>query len=119
MKMSVKVNDAAVSNAKKLIKDGKIDMDSDWSEAQPSADEENDYLDDHSWGDYGKWYLAVDSDENKETKGRHKFPYGDFKQVHRDGIIAAKQRAAQNDYSDVEKAADDLLDMIDKNNGNK
>jgi hypothetical protein len=117
--MSVKVHDAAVSHAKKLVKDGKIDMDSDWSEEQPSADDENDYLDDHSWSEYAKWYLAVDTDESEETKGRHKFPYGDFKKVHRDGIIAAKQRAAQNDYSDVEKAADELLEMIDKRKAEK
>jgi len=39
---------------------------------------------------------------------------GDFRKVHRDGLIAAKQRAAQNDYTDIEQAADELLEMIDK-----
>lgn len=58
--------------------------------------------------------LAVDSDENEETKAHHKFPYGDFKKIHRDGVIAAKQRAAQYDYHAIEKAADVLLEMIDK-----
>ncbi len=33
------------------------------------------------------------------------------------GQIAAKQRAAQNDYPDVEKAADELLQLIDKKEG--
>ena len=32
------------------------------------------------------------------TKGRYKFPYGDFRTVHRDGLIAAKERAAQQGY---------------------
>lgn len=112
--MPVKVNEKAIDKAKSLIKDGKIDQDSDWSEAQPSPDEENKFLDDHSWEDYSEWHLAIHTDESEETKGRFGFPYGDFKKVHRDGVIAAKQRAAQYDYSDVEKAADELLEMIDK-----
>ena len=31
----------------------------------------------------------------------------------RSGLIAAKQRAAQNDHDAVEKAADELLDRLD------
>lgn len=112
--MAVKVNKKAVEKAKSLIKSGKIDQDSDWSEAQPSSDEENDFLDDHSWDEYGEWHLAIHTDENDDTKGHFGFPYGDFKKIHRDGVIAAKQRAAQYDYSDVEKAADELLEMIDR-----
>ncbi|MAS32785.1 MAG: hypothetical protein CL610_02185 [Anaerolineaceae bacterium] len=109
----MKLNQAAVKHAKKLIKDGKVAKDTDWSDDQPSADEENKFLDNHDWDTYGQWYLGIDTDENEETKGRHNFPYGDFKKVHRDGIIAAKQRAAQYDYADIEKAADELLEMID------
>ena len=110
----MKLNKEAVQHAKSLIHDGKVVKDSDWSKQQPSADEENKFLKNHDWDAYGEWYLGIDTDENKETKGRHGFPYGDFKKVYRDGVIAAKQRAAQNDYSDIEKAADELLEMIDK-----
>jgi creatinine amidohydrolase/Fe(II)-dependent formamide hydrolase-like protein len=109
----MRLNKAALQHAKKLIEDGKVDMDSDWSKEQPSSDDENKYRDQHGWDEYGKWFLAIDPDENEETKGRHKFPYGDFKKVHRDGVIAAKQRAAQYDYGEIEKAADQLLEMID------
>lgn len=112
--MSLKVNQAAVQHAKSLIRDGKIDMDSDWSKDQPSSEEETHFLRNHDWKAYGEWFLAVDSDENEETKAHHKFPYGDFKKIHRDGVIAAKQRAAQYDYHAIEKAADVLLEMIDK-----
>jgi hypothetical protein len=112
--MSVRVNQEALKHAKRLIKDGKIDMESDWSREQPSADAENKFLDKNGWSDYSKWYLAEDTDENEDTKGRHKFPFGDFKKIHRDGVIAAKQRAAQNDYGSIEKAADELLKLIDE-----
>ncbi|MDT8307656.1 MAG: hypothetical protein RRC07_17110 [Anaerolineae bacterium] len=107
------VNDAAVKKAKALIRDGKVDMESDWSETQPSADEENGYLEDHAWDEYGEWFLAIDTNASEETKDRYNFPYGDFKKVHRDGVIAAKQRAAQYDHTAIEKAADELLKAID------
>jgi hypothetical protein len=110
----MKVNPEAVKHAKRLIEDGKYVTDTDWSESQPSAQDENKLLEKHNWSDYSQWFLGLDTDENEDTKGRYKFPYGDFKQVHRDGVIAAKQRAAQNDYAEIEKAADQLLDMIDK-----
>ena len=112
--MPVQVNKAGVSHAKRLIEDGTTTIDSEWGGSQPSAITENRYLDKHGWAEYGKWFLAVDTSESEETKERYKFPYGDFKKVHRSGVIAAKQRAAQNDYGSIERAADDLLEMIDK-----
>lgn len=112
--MAMKVNEAAVRHAKKLIRDGKVDRDSDWSKEQPSADDENRFLDRHDWDEYGEWFLGLESGEDNDNKSRYTFPYGDFRKVHRKGVIAAKQRAAQNDYSEIEKAADELLETIDK-----
>ncbi len=112
--MTIRVNQAAIRHAKSLIREGKVVQDSDWSRANPTSDEENRFLEKENWTEYGRWYLALDTDGNEETKERYKFPYGDFKKVHRDGVIAAKQRAAQNDYGAIEKAADELLDLIDK-----
>jgi hypothetical protein len=113
----MKLNQRAVKHAKKLIKDGKYVVESDWSEAQPSADQENKFLDKHDWSDYGDWHLGFDTDENDDTKGYYKFVYGDLKKVHRSGVIAAKQRAAQNHYDEIEKAADGLLEMINELEG--
>ena len=111
-KMSV--NTQAVKKAKDLIKKHQYVIDSDWSESQPSTDEENKYLDQHDWDAYGQWHLALDSGGGDETKEHYNFPYGDFRRVHRSGLIAAKQRAAQNHYREVEQAADELLKMLDK-----
>ncbi len=108
------VNQPAVDRARRLIEQNQYMLESDWSEAQPSPDEENDQLDRHGWSGFAEWFLAIDSDASEETKGRYKFPYGDFRRVHRDGLIAAKQRAAQNDYTDVEAAADELLALLDE-----
>ena len=109
----MKLNKEGYQKARDLIEKNQYVLDSDWSEAQPDNDRENEFLDDHGWDGYSQWFLAIDDDASSETKAHFNFPYGDFRRVHRDGLIAAKQRAAQNDYGDVQEAADDLLKMID------
>lgn len=46
---SYTVNPRAVAHAKKLIDGRQYVLDSDWGEVQPSADDENAFLDRHSW----------------------------------------------------------------------
>ncbi len=84
------------------------------SDAAPSTDEENRQIDKQGYDGYGQWHLAIDTEASQETKGRYGFPYGDFSKVNRAALIHAKQRAAQNDHDDVEKAADDLLQRVDE-----
>ncbi len=109
----MKLNESAERKATDLIKSHQYVKDSDWSEAQPSTGEENDYLNKHGWDEYGQWHLGIHEDESKETKGRFGFPYGDFRRVHHSGLIAAKQRAAQQGYGDIEAAADRLLKLLE------
>ncbi|MCC2544955.1 hypothetical protein LJY25_00740 [Hymenobacter sp. BT175] len=113
--MSIKLNSAAVTFAKELIRDGKIKNDEGhWGEHNPDSAEENNYLDKHDMAEYARWHLGEDPGKGEDTKGRYRFPYGDFKTVHRDGLIAAKERAAQQGYGDIEKAADELLHALEK-----
>ena len=109
-----RVNDDAVKQARKLIDDGAYDDTTEWSDAAPSADDENAEIEKHGYDGYGAWHLAVDPDASEETKGRYKFPYGDFSKVNRAALIHAKQRAAQNDHDEIEKAADRLLEHLDE-----
>jgi len=109
----MKLNQKAFDQAKSMIKSGDVVQDSDWSEVQPAPDEENELLDSKDWDGYMRWFLAIDTDENEETKGHYNFPYGDFKKVHRSAVIAIKQRAGQYDYQNIEDAADKLLEQID------
>lgn len=108
-----RVNDEAVTRARELIDAGQYVLDSEWSEAQPDADAENAQLERHGYDGFAQWHLAIDTDAGHETKARYGFVYGDFRRVHRSGLIAAKQRAAQNDHDDVEEAADALLSRLD------
>ena len=114
--MVTRLNTVAVGHARELIATGKVVRDTrdDWSEAAPSADEENEFIDKHGWGEYAKWHLGVDSEQSEETKGRYSFPYGDFTTVRRGGIISLESRAAQNDHDDIAKATKKLLELIDE-----
>ena len=113
--MTVKLNQRAFDFAKSLIIDGHIVSDARdaWSEHQPSAQQENEFVRRHNLADYGKWHLGIDPDEDDDSKGRYKFPYGDFKDVHRCGVLAAESRAGQYKYHDIQNAAAHLHGMID------
>ena len=114
--MAIQVNSTGVSHAKSLIRQGKVDRESSWSF---SAEDGNAILGDNNWSEYKKWFLAIDTEQNEETKARYKFPYGKNGKVYRRGVIAAKQRAAQQGYGNIVKAADELLSLIDKDKKNE
>jgi hypothetical protein len=113
--MAAKLNSRAFVHAQELIREGRVVRDErdDWSEHQPTADEENDFIEKHGYSEFGLWHLGVDDSQGEETKARYKFPFGDFKDVHRCGVIAAEVRAAQQKYDDIEVAAAHLHGMID------
>ena len=119
--MTVKLHHQAFEHAIKLIEQGKFVFDERdmWSEHQPSAQDENEYLRMHGFGEYGKWYLGIDMAEHEDVKGRYKFPFGDFEKVHRCGVLSAESRAGQYKYDDIELAAAHLHGMIDAAGGNE
>ena len=111
------VNQDAVDHARALIDAKQYVLDSDWGEVQPKADDQNDYLDKHSWDDYAAWHLGLTEGANDETKARYAFVYGDLRRVHRTGLIACVYRASEWRHKDVELAAHDLLQHLDRVSG--
>lgn len=110
----LKVNQRALEYAKKLIQQGKLNIERDsWEQAQPTPASEDQFLENHSYEEYGNWFLAVNEDENEDTKARYEFPIGNFNEIFRSGVIAAEARAGQYHHSDIEAAAKSLLDLID------
>ena len=111
----MKLSTRAYEHAQKLVADGKVVLDGrdDWSEHQPSAQDENRYIEEHGIQAYGRWYLGVEEDQPEDNKGRYKFPYGDFENVHRCGVLSAESRAGQYKHFDVERAAAHLHGMLD------
>jgi hypothetical protein len=110
---SYKVNHAAVARARRLIDARQYVLDSDWGNTQPSAEDENRFLASHSWDDYAEWHLGLTDGANDQTKARYAFVYGDFRRVHRTGLIACVYRAAEWRHKEVELAAHDLLQHLD------
>jgi len=114
------LNEDAFAFAKHLIKEGHFIADTKgaWRGHRPSANEENEFIRLHGFGEYARWHLGIDDHYAENTKRRYKFPYGDFKSVHRCGLLAAKARARQYGYTEIEKAAAKLeqaLSMQSKN----
>ena len=58
--------------------------------------------------------FGIDKSADRETKGAYSFPYGDFRRVHRSGVISAESRAGQHDHLEIRDALKKLLDLIDK-----
>lgn len=111
---SYSVNKAAVAHARKLIKAHTTVQDSDWGDVQPKADDENAFLEHHSWDAYAGWHLGLTDGANDETKARYAFVLGDFHRIHRSAIIACHYRAAEWRHKEIELAAHELLQLIDK-----
>ena len=110
---SYTVNRAAVARARKLIDARQYVLDSEWGSVQPRADDENAYLESHSWDDYAEWFLGLTEGATDETKSRYAFVYGDFRRLHRSGLMACQYRAAEWRHKEVELAAHDLLQHLD------
>ncbi|MDB5937325.1 MAG: hypothetical protein JWQ01_4669 [Massilia sp.] len=113
--MAVTLHRTALTHARNLVKQGKAVRDERdaWSEHQPSAAKENEFIRRNGWREYGQWHLGVDTAADEETKARYKFPYGDFSRVHRCAVISAESRAGQYKYLDIERAAAQLLRLLD------
>jgi hypothetical protein len=107
------LNEAAVRNCRRLIEAKQYVLDSDWGEVQPRADAQNDFLERHSWEEYAAWHLGLTDGAADETKARYAFVFGDFRRVHRTGLIACVYRASEWRHKEVELAAHDLLQQLD------
>lgn len=111
---SYSVNPDGVQRAHRLIESRQYVIRSEWSDVQPDSDQENQYLDSHSWEEYSSWHLGLTDGATENTKGRYAFVFGDFRRLHRMGLIACRYRAAQWRHKEIELAAHDLLQELDR-----
>ena len=110
---SYALNKRAFEKAKQLIAGRQYVLDSDWGDVQPQAAAENAYLESHSWEEYGEWHLGLTEGPPDGTKARYAFVYGDFRRLHRTGLIACHYRAAEWRHKEIELAAHELLQLLD------
>ena len=108
------VNKRGVAKARELISTHQYRVRSRWADVQPSAAEQNAFLKTHTWSEYGSWHLALTDGARDETKARYAFVYGDFRRLHRMGLIACYYRAAEWEHTEIMIAAHRLLLQLDK-----
>src|SRR3954464_8098616 len=111
------VNEAGVARARALIEARQYVLQSEWSNVQPNAAAQNAYLEKHSWEEYAAWHLGLTEGAGDETKARYAFIYGDFRRIHRIGLIACVYRASEWRHKEIELAAHDLLQELDAKAG--
>lgn len=114
--MAIELNRPAIDLARSLVREGAVVRDERdaWSDAAPTPDEENSFIEEHGWTEYAHWHAGIDRDENPETKGAYSFPFGDFRSVRRSGVIAGESRAGQHDHAEIRDALSSLLELIDR-----
>jgi hypothetical protein len=114
---SYAVNPDAVARCRELIEKKQYVLDSDWGSVQPGAEAQNAFLERHSWEEYAAWHLGLTEGATDGTKARYAFVYGDLRRVHRTALIACVYRASEWRHKDVELAAHDLLQLLDRTSG--
>ena len=112
---TTRLNENAFAYARKLIIQGHVVLDkkNDWGDDHAAAAQENNFIRDNGFAEYSKWHLGIDATHVQDSKARFKFPFGDFKNIHRCALLAVKSRAHQYSYSDIENAAERLLEMME------
>ena len=111
---SYSVNEAGFEFARELITKRQYVLDSEWGAVQPKAAQETAYLDRNGWEKYERWFLGLTDGAKDHTKARYAFVFGDFRRIHRSGIIACHYRAAEWRHKEIELAAHELLQLIDE-----
>jgi len=114
---SYALNERALARAERLIDARQYVLDSDWGEVQPRAQQQNAFLESHGWDAYAEWHLGLTEGANDRTKARYAFVYGDFRRIHRTGLIACHYRAAEWRHKEIELAAHELLQRLDRTSG--
>jgi hypothetical protein len=114
---SYALNERAVVHAEELIRKRQYVLRSKWNQVQPRAEAQNAFLKNHSWDEYAEWHLGLTDGAADETKARYAFVYGDFRRVHRMGLIASVYRASEWGHKAIELAAHDLLQLLDSVSG--
>jgi maleate cis-trans isomerase len=111
-KKTDKTNPAGIAHANELVAAGKVSKPSSWN--HPTTQQENDYIDANGIEAYAKWNLGINSQADPKSKDHYHYIYtSDFKTVDRAGLIAIRQRSAQQGMDAIFTAAGKMLDKID------
>jgi hypothetical protein len=114
--LTIRLKQSAFEAAKRLIRERRCVLDAreEWHDHRPARTAESRFIEEYGWTAFARWHLAEDDEIAERNKSRYKFPFGDFKVVHRCAVLAAESRAGQYKYTDIELAAAHLHGMLDE-----
>ena len=109
---SYSVNERAVARARRLIETRQYASESDWeTRSLPLT------MRMRSWsripGMSTPNGIGLTDEASDQTKARYAFVYGDFRRIHRSGLIACQYRAAEWHHKEIELTAHELLQQLD------
>ena len=110
------VNTDGIAYAKQLLEQGMYRLSTPWRTVQPSETAARKFWEQQGAADYARWHLALDPAQPEGSPERYLLPLGDFKSIHRSGIVAARDRAEREGAADVRQAVEDILDLFDRMN---
>lgn len=112
IKRLTKTNPKGIAKANSLIESGDVIRPESWK--RPTAEMENAYLEANGYDKYAEWFLGIDPELDKETKGHYGYIFtSDFKTVDRRGLSAIRQYSAQNNMTAIYAAAGKMIEAID------
>ncbi len=112
LKRLTKKNAKGIAHANSLIASGDVIRPESWK--RPTAEMENAYIEENGYEKYALWFLGVDPELDKDTKGHYGYIYtSDFKTVDRRGLSAIRQYSAQNNMTSIYAAAGKMIEAID------
>jgi hypothetical protein len=113
--MSLRLHRSAYEYAQKLIQNRRciLDQPSDWTDHKPARSAATKFIETRGLVEFGRWHLGEDDEESENSKRRYRFPFGDFKDVHRCAVLVAESRAGEYECTDIEQAARHLHEMLD------
>lgn len=111
LKRLTKTNPKGIAKANSLIASGDILRPDTWK--RPTAEMENAYLEANGYDKYCLWFLGVDPELDKDTKGYYGYIFtSDFKTIDRRGLSAVRQFASQNN-KEIYDIAGKMIEAID------
>jgi hypothetical protein len=111
--MALKLNYRARTHAEKLIEAGECEHHSNWNEVKPTQNDTVRFLNTHTLEEYGEWFLAINTNADKESKEYYTMPLGDFSEVHKSALLEAHKIAREEKAQDIEEVIKKLIEMID------
>lgn len=106
------LNRKAYEHALSLIGQGLVNRESDWS--FDAADGNAILGDPPDWERYATWFLLKRPEANPETKEAWAYPFGKNGKVYRSALTAIRQRAGQQNETELFEAAGRLIEEIDR-----